>query len=54
MVPATWEAKTGRSLFHTCLSKGSVRPYLKSKLKAKGLGVRKREHAHSNSKIHKL
>jgi hypothetical protein len=35
--PATWEVEVGGFLSQTNLGKVGVRPYLKNKLKAKGL-----------------
>jgi hypothetical protein len=38
VIPATWEVEVGGWLFEAGSDKSS-RPYLKNKLKAKGLGV---------------
>jgi hypothetical protein len=42
VIPSTQEAEVGRLQFEVILDK-SVRPYLKSKLKAKGLGPGSRD-----------
>jgi hypothetical protein len=37
VIPDTWDVKTGGYWFEASLGKVRIRPYLKNKLKAKGL-----------------